>query len=85
MENFDEIGIDNVRSDKKERLITAEANANNVECRCKAELWLDTLKKCVEKVNKMFGTNIRVDWRHDVTTNGGANNGYNDTNGTANL
>lgn len=80
-----EIGIDNVRSDKKERLITAEANANNFECRCKAELWLDTLKKCVEKVNKMFGTNIRVDWRHDATVNGGNNNGSNNTNGTVNL
>ena len=80
-----EIGIDNVRSDKKERLITAEANANNFECKCKAELWLDTLKKCVGKVNKMFGTNIRVDWRHDATANGGADIGNNDINGAVNL
>lgn len=65
-ELFDnEIGINNVRSDKKERLITAEAESNNFEFRCKAMLWLDTLKKCVKKVNEMFGTDIRVDWRDE--------------------
>ena len=74
-----------MRSDKKERLITAEANAKNFECRCKAELWLDTLKKCVEKVNRMFGTSISVNWRHDVSVMGGVDNGNNDTNGTTNL
>ena len=68
----------------KERLLTSEANANNFECRSKAELWLDTLKKCVEKVNKMFGTNIRVDWRHNAE-NGGADNGNNDINGAVNV
>lgn len=63
-ELFDnEIGINNVRSDKKERLITAEAESNNFEAKSKCELWLDSLQEGCKKVNKMFGIDISVDWR----------------------
>lgn len=63
-ELFDnDIGINNVRSDKKERLITSEAEANNFEAKSKCELWLECLKESIEKVNKMFGLEISVDWR----------------------
>lgn len=71
-----DIGIPNANTDKKERLITDEVNANNVETTTKAELWLEQLQKCCEKVNNMFGLSISVDWRHDpheqkeVTRNG---------------
>ena len=58
-----DIGINNVRSDKKERLITVEANSNNFEAKSKCELWLEQLWESIEKVNNMFGTKISVDWR----------------------
>lgn len=58
-----EIGIPNANTDKKERLITDEVNANNVEVATKAELWLESLKEGCSRVNKMFDVNISVDWR----------------------
>lgn len=58
------IGIPNANTDKRERLITDEVNANNEETRTLAELWLTTLKKDVEACNKMFSTNISVDLKY---------------------
>lgn len=61
------IGINNANTDKKERLITDEVNANNEETRTLADLWLEQLKECCDKVNKMFGLDIGVDWRYKKT------------------
>lgn len=58
------IGINNANTDKKERLITDEVNANNQETHCLADLWLEQLKECCTKVNDMFDINISVDWRY---------------------
>lgn len=64
-DQFDtEIGIPNANTDKRERLITDEVNANNVETQTMCELWLESLKKNAEDTNAMFGTSITVDWRH---------------------
>lgn len=60
-----DIGIPNANLDKKERLITDEVNANNIETVSRCELWLEQLKKSAEQTNAMFGTDITVDWRYD--------------------
>ena len=57
------IGIPNANTDKKERLITDEVNANNEETESLCELWLEQLKKTCDKTNEMFGIDISVDWR----------------------
>lgn len=57
------IGIPNANTDKRERLITDEVNANNVETKCLAAQWLENLKECCKRVNKMFNLNISVNWR----------------------
>jgi hypothetical protein len=57
------IGIANANTDKKERLITDEVNANNEETRTLCELWLEQLQKACEKTREMFGIEISVDWR----------------------
>ena len=59
-----DIGIPNANTDKRERLITDEVNANNIETMTKCELWLEELKKSAEKTNAMFGTTITVDYRY---------------------
>lgn len=74
-----EIGIPNANTDKRERLITDEVNANNVETATRCELWLETLKKGIEKANNKYpGINISVDWRVKPDTQlpegGGVNN-----------
>ena len=59
-----EIGIPNTGgTEKKERLITDEVNANNVSTYSKAELWLENLRTGCEEANKKFDLNLSVDWR----------------------
>lgn len=60
-----DIGIPNANLDKRERLITDEVNANNIETISRCELWLEQLKKSADQTNTMFGTDITVDWRYD--------------------
>lgn len=63
-----DIGIPNANTDKKERLITSEVNANNVETATRCELWLESLKKGIAKANKKYGLAISVDWRVNPNT-----------------
>lgn len=57
------IGIPNANTDKKERLITDEVNANNEETKTLCELWLEELQKICNQTRAMFGIEISVDWR----------------------
>lgn len=69
-----EIGIPNANTSKRERLITDEVHANNVETLSKTALWLEYLQESCKKVNDMFGTSIKVDWRFpqkEVVSDGG--------------
>ena len=63
-----DIGIPNANTDKRERLISDEVNANNVETATRCELWLETVRKEFEKANDMFGLNLSVDWRVNPQT-----------------
>ena len=63
-----EIGIPNANTDKRERLISPEVNANNVETATRCELWLETIRKEMDKANKMFNLNLSVDWRVNPKT-----------------
>ena len=60
-----EIGIPNANTDKRERLIADEVNANNVETATRCELWKETINKGLKKANDMFGLKLSVDWRVD--------------------
>lgn len=73
--NFDtEIGIPNANTDKRERLISDEVNANNVETYSKASLWLDNIKFGCKKVNKMFGLDLKAEFRNPTEAKGGNEN-----------
>lgn len=63
-----EIGIPNANTDKRERLISDEVNANNVETATRCELWLETLRTGLDKANDMFGLHLAVDWRVNPKT-----------------
>ena len=64
-----EIGIPNANTDKRERLIADEVNANNVETATRCELWMETVRKELDKANAMFpGLKLSVDWRVDPKT-----------------
>ena len=54
------IGIPNANTDKRERLITDEVNANNAETSSRVGLWVKTINEDLEKVNAMFGLQLRA-------------------------
>lgn len=59
-----DIGIPNANTDKKERLVTDEVNANNIETLSKCSLWLEELQAGCKKASSMFGIDLSVDWRY---------------------
>lgn len=62
-----DIGIPNANTQKKERLITDEVNANNFETKSKCTLWLDELQKGCRQAEEMFpGLRLRVNWRKEL-------------------
>lgn len=70
-----EIGIPNANTDKRERLIQDEVNANNIETYSKCSMWLENLQDACKRVNDMFGLNISVRWREIPMIGGGADGG----------
>ena len=58
-----DLGIPNSNTEKKERLITAEVESNDVEVKLWADLALESLQESVEKTNNMFGLDLSVEWR----------------------
>ena len=60
-----DVGIPNANTMKRERLISDEVNANNVDTQSKTMLWLETIRDGVDKVNSMFNTNITVKYRFE--------------------
>ena len=48
------IGINNSNTDKRERLITDEVNANNEELEANTTIWKQNLESCTKKINAMF-------------------------------
>lgn len=69
------VGIPNANTQKRERLITDEVNKKDKETESLVELWLETMRSDLEKVNRMFNLDISVDYRfknesEEVLTNG---------------
>lgn len=60
------VGIANANTQKKERLITDEVNANNQETRALSQVIFETVKKDLETVYKITGltqTQLDIKWR----------------------
>lgn len=68
-----EIGIPNANTDKRERLLTDEVNANNFETRAKCELWFDEISRGFDETRKMFNISpdeLKIEWREGVRNYG---------------
>ena len=60
------IGLANVNSEKKERLVQDEVNANRDETYALAEIWYDSIQDGIKKAKAMFGlSDFSMDWRFD--------------------
>lgn len=60
------LGIANLSTDKKERMVSNEVDLNMGSVIAQQYIRLNTRKKACEEINNMFGTNISVDFRNDV-------------------
>ena len=68
-EFLQEIGINNVETEKKERMITKEADANNEVISHSSDVYLVPRKDFCDRFNKLYGTNVSVEIRKEVITN----------------
>lgn len=59
------LGISNINSTKKERMITDEVIRNQGGTIASRYSRLESRRRSVKKINKMFGLNITVDYRED--------------------
>jgi hypothetical protein len=66
------LGISNINIQKKERLITDEVTRNQGGTIASRYSRLQARREAVDKINAMFGTNIRVDYREDFQEIGSA-------------
>lgn len=57
------IGIPNANTEKRERLISDEVNANNVETSILAAGWLENIREGCNMVKDMYGATITAEWR----------------------
>lgn len=60
------IGIPNANTDKKERLISDEVNANNTETQSRLDLWVESLNEGAEKANKMFNLDLHFESKYKI-------------------
>ena len=70
-----EVGLNNANTDKRERLIVDEVNANNDEVQANVQHWLDNIREGLRRANTLFGLNLTVKLRK---FNGGDANAENE-------
>ena len=58
------IALPNANTQKRERMITDEVQANDIETKSLSALWLETVKTGMNVANSIFpGLDLNVDWR----------------------
>lgn len=68
LNEFDtEIGIPTLPYQKKERMVTDEAESKQEDATSRSKIWVDTMNGCFEKINPMLGTNMRAVHNYDVS------------------
>lgn len=79
LNSFDtEIGIPTIPYQKKERMVTSEADSKTYDAVSRSTVWVDTLNDSAKRVNAMFGTSIKFDIRFKPDTEGGDTDGNSD-------
>lgn len=67
------LGINNTPVEKKERLITDEANSNNELIESFFDIGLEARQRACEEINAMFGLNVSVERRQAIHNTDGEN------------
>lgn len=80
LNNFDsEIGIPTLPTEKKERMISDEAKATQLDSMSRISVWLETFNQSAIVVNEHFGLNISAELS-ELEQEGGENDGETDNN-----
>lgn len=68
LNEFDtEIGIPTLPYQKKERMVTDEAESKQEDATSRSKVWVDTLNGCFDSINPMLNTNMRAVHNYDVS------------------
>lgn len=79
LNNFDsEIGIPTIPYQKRERMVTSEAESRIFDSQSRAIVWFETLKSSIDIINQHFGKSINVEMRYP--TEGGSADGAREVN-----
>ena len=62
------MGIPNANTQKRERLITDEVNANNSDTKSIPEMIIENVSETMAKANDMFGLNLGIKYRWEAAT-----------------
>lgn len=63
------IGIENANMEKRERLVADEVKGNDGQIEAERFVFLNARRQAADQINKMFGTDIQVDFRSNLRTN----------------
>lgn len=83
LNSFDnEIGIPTVPYQKKERMVTAEADSRVIDSQARATIWLETLSRSMDVINAKFGKTFKAELNYKMDEGGTENvNDENNSNG----
>lgn len=59
------VGIPNIATEKKERLLTDEVNRNDAETYAISNVWMNYLQDSIKRINKMFNLNVSVQFKYN--------------------
>lgn len=60
-----EIGIQTAPYEKKERMVSSEAESKKEDCRARSDTWEQSVNDSLYIINKHYGTSITFEWKGD--------------------